>query len=68
MNSSMGCWSVCEKNKDESGGGKLKENHFYTRDKLPFWLEELALNLVEKNSFNEVGKTGSKSTKNLGEK
>ena len=28
MNSSMGCSSVCEKNKDESGGGKLKEITF----------------------------------------
>ena len=45
----MGCSSVCEKNKDESGGGKTQEKYLLnTLDKLPFWLEVLALNLVEK--------------------
>ena len=41
--------SVVWENKDWDGGGKLKKFTLQnTLDKLPFWLEVLALNLVEK--------------------
>ena len=49
MNSSMGCSSVCEKNKDGMCGEKLKEITLKTLDKLSFWLEIFALNQVEEN-------------------
>ena len=45
--------SVVWENKDENGGGKLKENLFYTLDKLSFWLEIFALNFVEKDLLKE---------------
>ena len=60
---SMGCSSVCEKNKDESGGGKLKKIYFNTLDKTPLLIGSISSQFSGEKSFNEVGKTGSKPTK-----
>ena len=62
---SMGCSSVCEKNKDESGGGKLKESLLTLLIKTPLLIGSIGSKFSGENSFNEVGKTGLKSTKNL---
>jgi len=50
MNSSMGCSSVCEKNKDENGGEKLKESLLTLLIKLPFDRKYLLSNLWRKTS------------------
>ena len=48
---SMGCSSVCEKNKDGSSGGKTQEILFYTLDKtFPFDRKYLLSNLWRKSS------------------
>ena len=60
---SMSCSSVCEKNKDESGRGKLKKISFNTLDKTPLLIRSISSQFSGENSFNEVGKTGSKPTK-----
>ena len=52
----MGCSSVCEKNKDESSGEKLKESLLTLLIKTLFWFGNEALKLVdittEKNGKN----------------
>ena len=53
--------SVVWENKDWNGGGKHKKITLKTLDKLSFWLEIFALNLVEKKPLNRVGKTGLKT-------
>ena len=60
----MGCSSVGEKNKDESGGGKLKESLLTLLIKNPLLIGSISSQFSGENSFNEVGKTGSKSTRN----
>ena len=63
MNMSMGCSSVCEKNKDGSGGGKLKKITFkILLINSPFDWKYLLSNKWRK-PLERVGKTGSKPTK-----
>ena len=58
---SMGCSSVCEKNKDESGGGKTQRNHFYTLDNIfPLDWKYLLSNMWRK-PFERIRKTGLKA-------
>ena len=61
----MGCSSVCEKNKDESGGGKLKKITFKHSWSKLFWLEIFALNFVEKNLLKGLEKLAQKHSPNL---
>ena len=55
----MDCSSVCEKNKDESGGEKLKENHFYTLDKTFLLIGNICSQFYGEKPLERVGKTGS---------
>ena len=47
---------------------KLKKITLNTLDKTPLLIGSISSQFSGENSSNEVGKTGSKSTKNLGEK
>ena len=58
---SMSCSSVCEKNKDGSGGGKLKKICFNTLDKTPLLIGNICSQFCGEKSLKRVGKTGSKS-------
>ena len=54
MNMSMGCSSVCEKNKDGSDGGKLKEITLKTLlIKTPLLIGNIGSNLSGKNLLKE---------------
>ena len=64
----MGCSSVCEKNKERDGGGKLKKSLLTLLINTPLLIGSISSQFSGENSFNEVGKTGSKYTKNLREK
>ena len=58
---SMGCLSVCEKNKDGSGGGKLKKISFNTLDKTFLLIGNICSQFCGEKPLERVGKTGSKS-------
>ena len=47
---------------------KLKKSLFNTLNKTPILIGSISSLFSGENSFKEVGKTGSKSTRNLGEK
>ena len=58
---SMDCSSVCEKNKDENGGEKLKKISFNTLDKTPLLIGSISSQFCGERPLKRVGKTGSKS-------
>ena len=61
----MGCSSVGEKNKDESGGGKLKESLLNTLDKTLLLIRNICSKSSGGKPLNSSGKTGESPLENL---
>ena len=57
----MGCSSVCEKNKERDGGGKLKESLLTLLIKTPLLIGSISSQFCREKLLKRVGKTGSKS-------
>ena len=64
----MGCSSVCEKNKDVNGGGKLKEISFNTLDKTLLLIGNICSKSSGGKPQNGSGKTGENPLENLSQK
>ena len=65
MNMSMNCSSVCVRKQGKRWWRKTQRISFNTLDKTPFWLEVLALNLVEKTLLKKWEKLAQKQSPNL---
>ena len=62
----MGCSSVCVRKQGKRWWRKTQEKSLLnTLDKTPLLIGSISFQFSGENSFKEVGKTGSKSTKNL---
>ena len=57
----MGCSSVCEKNKDESGGGKLEKSLLNTLNKTFLLIGNICSQFCGEKPLKRVGKTGTKT-------
>ena len=58
---SMGCSSVCEKNKDESGGENLKKSLLNTLDKTPLFIGNICSQFCGENLLKELEKLAQNS-------
>ena len=57
----MGCSSVCEKNKDENGGEKLKESLLTLLIKTLLLIGNICSQICGEKPLVRVGKTGLKT-------